>query len=67
MEKQSKVKSRKKYVNPIFHLQTKNEDDSHLTKDIMKTVRQTGQLNLSGKHLSNGRKPKYFLKMLCFK
>ncbi|KAI4461761.1 leucine rich repeat [Holotrichia oblita] len=32
MAKQSQVKSRRKLLNPVFHLQTKQEDDSQLTK-----------------------------------
>lgn len=55
MAKQSNVKSRRKIVNPVFHLQTKLEDDSQLTKGIIKTVRRTGQLNLSGRNLANGK------------
>ncbi|KAJ8967536.1 hypothetical protein NQ314_002851 [Rhamnusium bicolor] len=53
MEKHSKVKSRRKFINPIFHVQTKDEDDNHITKDIIKSVRKTGQLNLSCRHLSS--------------
>ncbi|CAH0554418.1 unnamed protein product [Brassicogethes aeneus] len=52
MEKQSKVKSRKKLINPVFHLQTKEDDDGYITKDVIKSVRKTGQLNLSGRHLA---------------
>ncbi|XP_028142541.1 leucine-rich repeat-containing protein 40-like isoform X2 [Diabrotica virgifera virgifera] len=52
MEKQNKVKSRRKCVNPVFHLQTKDENDQHMTKDVIKKVRTTGQLNLSSRHLS---------------
>lgn len=55
MAKQSNVKSRRKLINPVFHLQTKEEDDSQLTKGIIKIVRRTGQLNLSGRNLANGK------------
>ncbi|KAF5301199.1 hypothetical protein FQR65_LT08934 [Abscondita terminalis] len=51
MAKQSQVKSKRK-LNPIFHLQTKSEDDGHLTKGLIKVVRKTGQLNLSGRALA---------------
>lgn len=51
----SKVKSRRKIVNPLFHLQTKDENDRHITPDVVKRVRSTGQLNLSSKHLSTGK------------
>ncbi|XP_018577027.1 leucine-rich repeat-containing protein 40 isoform X2 [Anoplophora glabripennis] len=53
MEKQAKVKSRRKYINPVFHLQTKAEDEKFITKDVIKNVRKTGQLNLFGRHLSS--------------
>ncbi|XP_060528637.1 leucine-rich repeat-containing protein 40-like [Cylas formicarius] len=53
MEKQSKVKHRRKLISPVFHLQSKEDDDKYLTKDMIKSVRRTGQLNLSGKHLSS--------------
>ncbi|KAI4461767.1 leucine rich repeat containing protein [Holotrichia oblita] len=52
MAKQSQVKSRRKLLNPVFHLQTKQEDDSQLTKGMIKVVRRTGQLNLSGRGLA---------------
>lgn len=54
MAKQSQVKSRRKLLNPIFHLQTKKEDDSVLTQGMIKVVRKSGQLNLSGRSLVNG-------------
>ncbi|RZC39469.1 leucine-rich repeat-containing protein 40-like [Asbolus verrucosus] len=53
MAKQSNVKSRRKLINPVFHLQTKEEDDSQLTKGMIKIVRRTGQLNLSGRNLAH--------------
>lgn len=53
MEKQ--VKSRRKFINPLFHLQTKAEDEKFITKDVIKSVRKTGQLNLFGRHLSSGK------------
>ncbi|GJQ71783.1 hypothetical protein Trydic_g11476 [Trypoxylus dichotomus] len=45
------MESRRKLVHPVFHLQTKEEDDSQLTKGMIKVVRRTGQLNLSGRGL----------------
>lgn len=54
MAKQSAVRSRRKLINPVFHLQTKEEDDSQLTNGMIKTVRRTGQLNLSGRSLAHG-------------
>lgn len=54
MAKQSQVKSRRKLLNPVFHLQTKEEDDSQLTQGMIKVVRKTGQLNLSGRSLASG-------------
>ncbi|XP_044260698.1 leucine-rich repeat-containing protein 40-like isoform X2 [Tribolium madens] len=53
MAKQSNVKSRRKLLNPVFHLQSKEEDDSQLTRGIIKIVRRTGQLNLSGRSLAH--------------
>lgn len=55
MEKQAQVKSRRKYINPVFHLQTKTEVEKFITKDVIKNVRKTGQLNLFGRHLSSGK------------
>lgn len=52
MAKQSQVKSKRKLLNPIFHLQTEEDDDSQLTKGMIKIVRRTGQLNLSGRSLA---------------
>lgn len=54
MEKQSQVKSRRKLLNPVFHLQTKKEEDSQLSRGMIKIVRRTGELNLSGRNLANG-------------
>lgn len=51
MAKQSQVKSRRKVLNPIFHLQTKSEDDGKLSIALLKNARKTGQLNLSGRSL----------------
>ncbi|KAJ8912934.1 hypothetical protein NQ315_017265 [Exocentrus adspersus] len=51
MERQ--VKSRKKYINPVFHIQTKDEAEKLITKTVIKNVRKTGQLNLFGRHLSS--------------
>uniref|UniRef100_A0A1Y1KX61 Disease resistance R13L4/SHOC-2-like LRR domain-containing protein n=1 Tax=Photinus pyralis TaxID=7054 RepID=A0A1Y1KX61_PHOPY len=48
MAKQSQVKSKRKLLNPIFHLQTDEEDDNQLSNGMIKIVRRTGQLNLSG-------------------
>lgn len=55
MAKQSQVKSKRKLLNPVFHLQTKKEDDSQLTRGMIKVVRKTGQLNLSGRSLATGK------------
>lgn len=54
MAKQSQVKSRRKLLNPVFHQQTKKEEDSQLTRGMIKIVRRTGQLNLTGRNLANG-------------
>lgn len=54
MAKQSQVKSKRKLLNPVFHLQTKKEEDTLLTRGLIKIVRRTGQLNLSGRNLANG-------------
>lgn len=53
MEKHSTAKNRRKIINPIFHVQTKSEEEKHLSKEIIKIVRKTGILNLSGKHLAS--------------
>ncbi|XP_076265716.1 leucine-rich repeat-containing protein 40-like isoform X1 [Rhynchophorus ferrugineus] len=52
MEKRTQVKSRRKMISPVFHTQTKNEDEKHLSKEMIKTVRRTGILKLCGKHLA---------------
>lgn len=54
MAKQSQVKSRRKFFNPVFHQQTKLEENNQLSRGMIKTVRRTGQLNLSGRNLGNG-------------
>lgn len=54
MERHSKVKSPRKALSPVFYLQQENENEKYLTKDVIKKVRTTGQLNLSSKHLSSG-------------
>lgn len=54
MAKQSQVKSRRKLLNPVFHLQTKEEEDGVLSRGLIKIVRRTGQLNLSGRNLTAG-------------
>lgn len=54
MAKQFPVKSRRKLLNPVFHLQTKKEDENQLTKGMIKVVRKSGQLNLSGRSLASG-------------
>lgn len=51
MAKQSQVKSTRKIVKPIFHLQTKSEDDDKLSVALLKNARKTGQLNLSNRNL----------------
>lgn len=40
--------------NPVFHRQTKEEDEFQLPKAIVKQARKTGILNLSGKGLAHG-------------
>lgn len=60
MAKQSHVKSKRKLLNPLFHLQTKKEDDSQLTQGMIKVVRRTGQLNLSGRSLATGENAFFF-------
>lgn len=54
MAKQSQVKSRRKLLNPVFHQQTKQEEDSELSRGLIKVVRRTGQLSLTGRNLANG-------------
>lgn len=54
MSKQSQVKSRRKLLNPVFHQQTKQEENNELSRGLIKIVRRTGQLNLSGRNLGNG-------------
>lgn len=61
MAKQSQVKARRKLINPVFHFQTKQEDDGQLTTGMIKVVRKTGQLNLSGRGLASV--PKGMFKM----
>lgn len=56
----SQVKSQRKQLNPVFHLQSKDEDDNQLTNGMIKVVRKTGQLNLSGRTLATGF-IKYFI------
>lgn len=51
--KEASVRSRRKILNPMFHLQTKEEDDSQLSQGMIKVVLKTGQLNLSGRGLAN--------------
>ncbi|XP_044755833.1 leucine-rich repeat-containing protein 40-like [Coccinella septempunctata] len=52
MAKQSLAKNKRKLITPVFHLQTKDEEEKILTKVIIKTVRKTGSLNLSGRSLT---------------
>lgn len=59
MAKQSQVKSKRKLLNPVFHQQTKEEDDRQLTEGMIKVVRKTGQLNLSRRSLATGECPNY--------
>ena len=54
MADQTRAKSRRKLLNPVFHFQTKQEDDSQLSDGMIKVVRKTGQLNLSGRGMSSG-------------
>lgn len=55
MEKRNNVKSNRKIIDPVFHLQTKAENDGQLSKAILKNTRQTGKLNLAGRSLSTGK------------
>lgn len=55
MNKQSRVKSSRKALNPVFHLQTKKEDDGALSQGMIKAARKNGQLNLSGRGLACGK------------
>ncbi|CAG9772451.1 unnamed protein product [Ceutorhynchus assimilis] len=49
--KESSVKNRRKFISPLFHVQTKDEDEKHLSNIVIKNVKTTGVLNLHGKHL----------------
>lgn len=55
MEMRPQVKNRRKMISPVFHTQTKSEDEKHLSKEVIKTVRRTGVLKLCGKHLAIGK------------
>lgn len=46
--------NRKKNLNPVFHLQNKKEDESQLSKGMIKAARNSGCLNLSGRALASG-------------
>lgn len=46
---------RKEDLNPVFHLQTKSEDNRQLSLELIKQARKTGCLNLSGRLLTSGR------------
>ncbi|KAL3268782.1 hypothetical protein HHI36_007880 [Cryptolaemus montrouzieri] len=52
MAKQSLVKNKRKILNPVFHLQTKDEEEKVITREMIKAVRRTGSLNLSGRSLT---------------
>ncbi|ERL85345.1 leucine-rich repeat-containing protein 40 [Dendroctonus ponderosae] len=47
------VKNRRKLISPVFHLQTQQEDEKHLSKETIKDVKRTGVLKLHAKHLSS--------------
>lgn len=49
------VKNRRKLINPVFHLQSQQEDEKHLSKETIKDVKKTGVLKLHAKHLSSGK------------
>lgn len=55
MAKRNNVKATRKVIDPIFHLQTKEENDGQLSKAIIKNTRQTGKLNLSARSLNMGK------------
>lgn len=50
-------------LNPIFHLQTKNDDSSVLSMGMIKQARKSGILNLSGRGLVSGN----LIKLKCIK
>ncbi|XP_066259924.1 leucine-rich repeat-containing protein 40-like isoform X1 [Euwallacea similis] len=52
-ESQIPVKNKRNTISPIFHMQTKGENEKYLSKEIIKVVKKTGVLNLHGKHLSH--------------
>lgn len=55
MARINNVKTSRKVIAPIFHLQTKEENNGKLSKELIKNARQTGKLNLSGRCLNMGK------------
>lgn len=55
MANKNSVRAGRKVLEPIFHLQTKEENDGQLSKALLKNARQTGKLNLSGRSLNLGK------------
>lgn len=53
MAKQSLVKNKRKLITPVFHLQTKDEEEKVLTNAMIKAIRKTGSLNLSGRSITS--------------
>lgn len=47
-------KIRRQQLNPVFHLRTKMEDETTLSKALVKQARISGTLNLSGRGLVTG-------------
>lgn len=53
MAKNYLSKNKSKSLNPVFYLQTKEDEDKNLTKGMIKVIRKTGNLNLSGRNLQS--------------
>lgn len=43
-------------LNPVFHFQTKKDDNQELSSSLIKNARKTGALKLAGRGLSSGIK-----------
>lgn len=54
MAKRINTKPSRPVLQPIFHLQTKEDNDCQLPRALLKTTRKTGKLNLSGRSLNMG-------------
>lgn len=44
-------------LNPVFHKQSKIEDEGQLSLGLIKQARNSGSLNLSGRGLATGKVP----------